>query len=260
MAATFARILGTEKDRLNCPFYFRIGACRHGDRCSRNHLRPHFSQTLLVPHLYLPSVPLPAIPTSESAANAAFFSQLPDNEEFINFYEDALDELEQYGRVEDLLILQNLGEHMFGNAYIKYSTEEEAERALTHIKGRFYAGRLLSPEYSPVGDFTEAVCGMFKSGYCERGDFCNFMHARPLNKDLKRRLKLASRRRSRHRHRSPSRSRSRSPISEGSVSGEEERESSAERRTRVAEWNAARDREDAEKANKAKAENPNPTS
>jgi len=205
MAATFARILGTEKDRLNCPFYFRIGACRHGDRCSRNHLRPHFSQTILVPHFYLPSVQMPSIPTSESAANSNFFQNLPDNEEFTNFYEDALDELDQYGRVEDLLILQNLGEHMYGNAYVKYSTEEEAERALKHIKGRYYQGRLVAPEYSPVSDFTEAVCGMFKSGFCERGDFCNFMHARPLNKDLKYRLKQAGERRHRHRRRAASR-------------------------------------------------------
>lgn len=43
--------------RVNCPFYFKIGACRHGDGCSRTHLRPHFSQTLMIPHLYIPPAP-----------------------------------------------------------------------------------------------------------------------------------------------------------------------------------------------------------
>ncbi|XP_050624789.1 splicing factor U2AF 26 kDa subunit isoform X4 [Macaca thibetana thibetana] len=29
---------------VNCSFYFKIGACRHGDRCSRLHNKPTFSQ------------------------------------------------------------------------------------------------------------------------------------------------------------------------------------------------------------------------
>ena len=35
-ATHLARIHGTEEDKVNCPFYFKIGACRHGDRCSRH--------------------------------------------------------------------------------------------------------------------------------------------------------------------------------------------------------------------------------
>lgn len=38
--------------QVNCPFYFKIGACRHGDRCSRQHHRPPFSQTVLIPHMW----------------------------------------------------------------------------------------------------------------------------------------------------------------------------------------------------------------
>lgn len=34
-----------------CSFYFKIGACRHGDRCSRLHNKPTFSQVCL--HLKL---------------------------------------------------------------------------------------------------------------------------------------------------------------------------------------------------------------
>eukprot|EP00179_Madagascaria_erythrocladioides_P008545 CAMPEP_0198316346 /NCGR_PEP_ID=MMETSP1450-20131203/6279_1 /TAXON_ID=753684 ORGANISM="Madagascaria erythrocladiodes, Strain CCMP3234" /NCGR_SAMPLE_ID=MMETSP1450 /ASSEMBLY_ACC=CAM_ASM_001115 /LENGTH=78 /DNA_ID=CAMNT_0044019497 /DNA_START=56 /DNA_END=288 /DNA_ORIENTATION=+ len=53
MAEHLASIFGTEKDRVNCPFYFKIGACRHGDRCSRTHNKPVFSQTLLLQNFYL---------------------------------------------------------------------------------------------------------------------------------------------------------------------------------------------------------------
>lgn len=52
MAEHLASIFGTEKDRVNCPFYFKIGACRHGDRCSRLHNRPTASQTLLLANMY----------------------------------------------------------------------------------------------------------------------------------------------------------------------------------------------------------------
>jgi hypothetical protein len=38
--------------QVNCPFYFKIGACRHGDRCSRQHHRPPFSQTVIIQHMW----------------------------------------------------------------------------------------------------------------------------------------------------------------------------------------------------------------
>jgi len=52
MAKHLARIHGTEEDKVNCPFYFKIGACRHADRCSRIHHRPAFSQTILIKHIF----------------------------------------------------------------------------------------------------------------------------------------------------------------------------------------------------------------
>lgn len=52
MAEHLASIFGTEKDRVNCPFYFKIGACRHGDRCSRLHTKPSISPTLLLANMY----------------------------------------------------------------------------------------------------------------------------------------------------------------------------------------------------------------
>ncbi|XP_011695295.1 PREDICTED: uncharacterized protein LOC105454406 [Wasmannia auropunctata] len=48
MAEYLASIFGTEKDKVNCSFYFKIGACRHGDRCSRIHNKPTFSQVCII--------------------------------------------------------------------------------------------------------------------------------------------------------------------------------------------------------------------
>ncbi len=52
MANYLASIFGTEADKVNCSFYYKIGACRHGDRCSRKHVKPSYSQTILLPNLY----------------------------------------------------------------------------------------------------------------------------------------------------------------------------------------------------------------
>ena len=47
---------------MNCPFYFKIGACRHGDRCSRQHHKPPFSQTLLLRHMWQNPAHATAVP------------------------------------------------------------------------------------------------------------------------------------------------------------------------------------------------------
>jgi splicing factor U2AF subunit len=52
MAEKLARIFGTEEDKVNCPFYFKIGACRHGETCTRIHNKPPMSQTMVFHHLY----------------------------------------------------------------------------------------------------------------------------------------------------------------------------------------------------------------
>ena len=52
MAERLAKIFGTEEDKVNCPFYFKIGSCRHGDTCTRLHNKPPLSQSMVFQHLY----------------------------------------------------------------------------------------------------------------------------------------------------------------------------------------------------------------
>lgn len=198
MADRLARIFGTEEDKINCPFFYKIGACRHGERCSRTHMRPHFSQTILIPHFYQSSKQQaeegdqkqpPAPPTAD------------DEAEFEDFYEEIVDELSKFGYIEQLNILENQGDHMVGNVYIKFNKEEQAENALKALTGRFYAGRVLKVEYSPVTDFREARCRQFDEDHCSRGSYCNFMHLRRVNGHLRKYLRRANRK-----HPSPSQS------------------------------------------------------
>lgn len=249
MADRLSRIIGTEEDKVNCPFYFKIGACRHGDRCSRTHLRPTFSQTLLIPHLYIPPQPdAEGNPTQDV------------EEHFEDFFEEILEELSKFGEVEQFHTVENLGDHMFGNVYVKYRDETDAEKCLAAMSGRYYAGRMLTPEYSPVTDFSEARCRQFDEGECTRGGYCNFMHLKHVSRHLRKILrehsrktsgkdKKSSRRSSRSRSRGKDRDRSkrsRRSSRSRSRSGDKKkddvsRSDSAERRAKIAEWNKARD-------------------
>jgi len=48
------------------------------------------------------------------------------------------------------------------------------------MNGRFYDGRKMEVEFSPVSDFREARCRDFDEDTCSRGGFCNFMHIKPV--------------------------------------------------------------------------------
>ena len=52
MAGRLSSMYGTEKDKVNCSFYFKIGACRYENTCNRIHNRPAESQTVLIKHMY----------------------------------------------------------------------------------------------------------------------------------------------------------------------------------------------------------------
>jgi Zinc finger C-x8-C-x5-C-x3-H type (and similar) len=97
MALHLASIFGTEMDKVNCSFYYKIGACRHGDRCSRKHVKPSYSQTILLPNLYQNPAYDP-----KNKMNA---SQLQNH--FDAFYEDFWCEMCKYGEIEEVVVCDN---------------------------------------------------------------------------------------------------------------------------------------------------------
>jgi len=238
------KIFATEEDRVNCPFYFKIGACRNGDRCNRAHIRPTTSQTLLLPHMY------PNIPESMSIANDEdwdddMYTRAQEHVEA--FYEEVFLELANYGEIEDLVVLDNVSDHMLGNVYCKYYHEEAAERALKKLSGRFYGGRLIQAEFTPVTDFREARCRAFHETRCARGGLCNFMHIKHIPKAVKRRLvremyeehpEFAGPGASHLAGRSGSVKRKRGKADE--KDGKKRRQTSEERRAMIAQWNRER--------------------
>eukprot|EP00252_Welwitschia_mirabilis_P015464 TRINITY_DN33_c1_g3_i1.p1 TRINITY_DN33_c1_g3~~TRINITY_DN33_c1_g3_i1.p1 ORF type:complete len:313 (-),score=49.35 TRINITY_DN33_c1_g3_i1:336-1274(-) len=198
MAEHLASIFGTEKDRVNCPFYFKIGACRHGDRCSRLHTRPTISPTILLSNMYQrPDMVTPGMDLQGQAMDPKKIQ-----EHFEDFYEDLFEELSKYGEIESLNVCDNLADHMVGNVYVQFREEDHAANAVKNLQGRFYAGRPIIVDFSPVTDFREATCRQYEENTCNRGGYCNFMHLKKISRELRRRLFGRYRRHGRSRSRS----------------------------------------------------------
>ncbi|KAK9928528.1 hypothetical protein M0R45_025660 [Rubus argutus] len=184
MAEHLASIFGTEKDRVNCPFYFKIGACRHGDRCSRLHNRPTISPTLLLSNMYQrPDMITPGVDPQGQPIDPRKIQ-----EHFEDFYEDIFEELDKFGEIESLNVCDNLADHMIGNVYVQFKEEDQAAAALQALQGRFYNGRPIIADFSPVTDFREATCRQFEENNCNRGGYCNFMHVKLIGRELRRKL------------------------------------------------------------------------
>lgn len=64
----------------------------------------------------------------------------------------------RYGEIEEMNVCDNLGDHLVGNVYIKFRTEEDAAKAVADLNNRWFGGRPIYAELSPVTDFREACC------------------------------------------------------------------------------------------------------
>jgi splicing factor U2AF subunit len=71
---------------------FKIGACRHGDRCSRKHIKPPFSQTILLPNVYHNPAHDPVCKLTERELQEGFDA----------VYEDLYCELSKFGHLLEL--------------------------------------------------------------------------------------------------------------------------------------------------------------
>ncbi|XP_068930446.1 splicing factor U2AF 35 kDa subunit-like isoform X2 [Petaurus breviceps papuanus] len=182
MAEYLASIFGAEKDKVNCSFYFKIGTCRHGDRCSRFHNKPTFNQTILIQNIY--SNPQNSAQTVDGSHCAVSDVEMQEHDD--EFFEKVFTEMEEkYGAVEEMNVCDKLGDHLVGNAYIKFRREEDAEKAVIGLNNRWFNGQPIHAELSPVTDYREVCCRQYEMGECTRGGFRNFMHLKPTSRELR---------------------------------------------------------------------------
>ncbi|CCE62640.1 hypothetical protein TPHA_0C04920 [Tetrapisispora phaffii CBS 4417] len=199
-----------EKER--CLFYYKVGVCRHGNKCSKSHTSPNRSHTIVL--LNLVDFPRNAdVTTSNTATTTTDESDKStqetkpnkpttknkstppiDDKEYDSIYEDLYIELAKYGRIMEMYICDNGNDHLRGNVYVRYSSEQNARDANNELNTRWFNGKPIYCDLTHIHDFGEAICRKpeEKSG-CERGDHCNFMHIRKPSPQLQTDLENAQR-------------------------------------------------------------------
>ncbi|XP_051871270.1 U2 small nuclear ribonucleoprotein auxiliary factor 35 kDa subunit-related protein 2 [Pristis pectinata] len=167
---------GTEKDKSYCPFFLKTGSCRFGDRCSRKHVYPASSQTLLIRAMFITFGMEESRRDDYDTDSGLEHSEEDIYQQFMEFYEDVLPEFKSIGKVIQFKVSCNYEPHLRGNVYVQYQKEEECQQAFALFNGRWYAGKQLQCEFSPVTRWKTAICGLYERRKCPRGKHCNFLH------------------------------------------------------------------------------------
>ncbi|KAK2853815.1 hypothetical protein Q5P01_006476 [Channa striata] len=167
---------GTERDIANCPFFLKTGACRFGDRCSRRHVYPTTSPTLMIRGMFT-TFGMEESRRDDYDIDACLeHSEEELQESFLEFYHDVLPEFKSVGKVVQFKVSCNYETHLRGNVYIQFDTEDQCKEAFIKFNGRWYGGKQLQCEICPVTRWKNAICGLFDRQKCPKGKHCNFLH------------------------------------------------------------------------------------
>ncbi|CUM65788.1 uncharacterized protein PRCAT00003436001 [Priceomyces carsonii] len=170
---------GRYEDKSTCTFYTKIGACRHAEKCSRKHIKPTSSYTILLPNLYQN----PKLNKNNDSTTEFNPKQL--QEYFDHFYEDIFIKFALIGEVVAMVVCENENNHLNGNVYVKFLEQESAFNAVIQLNQEWFSGRPVHCELSPVENFNDANCRAYDNDSCNRGDHCNFMHVRRPSSSLR---------------------------------------------------------------------------
>ncbi|VEN60118.1 unnamed protein product [Callosobruchus maculatus] len=165
----------TNPSKETCTFFQKTGACRFGDACSRNHVRPGISRVLLIPNFF-----------SHYSLEKTEFEHILDSDlehenhetyqAFREFFHDVVDELETYGRLKLFKVCCNKEHHLRGNVYVEFATTRAALKCYKGIHGRWYGGKQLTAEFCGITAWKRAICGLYFTKKCPKGSMCNYLH------------------------------------------------------------------------------------
>lgn len=210
---------------LLCSFYTKVGACRHYGRCTKRHIDPTVSNTIKISNLYPNPLAKYDFPddedensegseveeadagvdvdvngNKESASGEKTVSK-PSNyepevqlteeeiqEKFDLFYKDVFTHISKLGEIKNLVVCENVNNHLNGNVYVQFVRTQEASEASKQLNSEWFNERPVYSTLSPVRDFEEAYCHEYSVGACEHGERCNYMHLRYPTPDLEQKM------------------------------------------------------------------------
>ena len=84
-------------------------------------------------------------------------------EHFDAFFDEIYTELEDsYGEIDEMIICDNLGEHLCGNVFCMFKDEDDAFKCVKALNDRWVDGRPIQAELCPITDFRDACCRQYR--------------------------------------------------------------------------------------------------
>ncbi|XP_067669548.1 U2 small nuclear ribonucleoprotein auxiliary factor 35 kDa subunit-related protein 2-like [Haliotis asinina] len=167
-------VYGKERDQ--CPFFMKTGACRFAERCSRSHTYPESSCTIMLPGMFANFRLEQSLVDENDTDLALEYDDKELYENFTEFYNDVLPEFRRMGRVVQFKVSCNCEPHLRGNVYVQYRREDDAQKAFVKFNGRWYGGRQISCVFITIARWKSAICGQSFVKRCPKGKSCNFLH------------------------------------------------------------------------------------
>lgn len=112
----------TNPGKTICGFFENSAACRFGDRCSRNHVRPGVTNMILIRNFF---VHARLDCGSKTEYGSDLYLEYDDSElqtSFSEFYNDVIPEFENIGEIHHFVVSSNYEPHLRGNVYIEYKS------------------------------------------------------------------------------------------------------------------------------------------
>ncbi|XP_017840201.2 U2 small nuclear ribonucleoprotein auxiliary factor 35 kDa subunit-related protein 2 [Drosophila busckii] len=172
--AEMRRVLETKPNVRQCDFFMRTNGCRYGNGCQLNHRRPMLAKILVIHNFF--QHPLIQLRNTQTPDAQLEFSEREMREDYDEFFYDAVEELQKFGKLINFRAVINTMPHLIGNVYVEYENERFAVRAFINLQGRYYASKPLNVEFSNLQNFRTAVCGLSLTRKCRKGNGCGFLH------------------------------------------------------------------------------------
>ncbi|ODV90656.1 hypothetical protein CANCADRAFT_108999 [Tortispora caseinolytica NRRL Y-17796] len=168
-----------EPPEVVCEFYAKIGACRHGKNCTKKHIDPQKSNTMVCVGL-----------AKKRLEQLQLLPQQNQTEAYNDIFADIYHEAVQISPVINMLICENQSDHLAGNVYLQFPNPYDAEKAVNGLNAKWYDGRPVFARLTPMRRLTDAICVEHDENTCSRGGQCNYIHNKRPSKDLEMALHL----------------------------------------------------------------------
>lgn len=142
-----------------CQFFYKVGACRHYERCIRAHTLPSRSTVLMIESI---------IPSSADQ----------DEEKYLNTIRELFIEIALIKPIKEIVVSANTSLHLQGCILVSFNSFKDAETVLTKINSRYFAGKPVVAHYLPSGQISYSLCREGDS--CRRTLDCSYVHPKEL--------------------------------------------------------------------------------